>query len=191
VLDTLNRSLGGPEDDNHMPAYVRAADAIREAFNCAVIIVHHCGVDGTRPRGHTSLTGAADAQLECKRDTAGNITVKVEWMKDGPEGDVITSKLEPITVGEDEDGDEITSCVVVPTDAIAPSPESKLTKNQQTAYTILRDAGPTGLSKDEWSEQLRAADIGKKRRADLVDIRSHLKARKLVREYAGKWVAAT
>jgi hypothetical protein len=58
VLDTLNRSLQGSEsDDKDMTAYVKSADAIREAFGCAVIIVHHCGVEGSRPRGHTSLTG--------------------------------------------------------------------------------------------------------------------------------------
>jgi len=69
TLDTLNRSLHGSENsDEDMGNYIKAADAIREAFNCAVIIIHHCGVEGTRPRGHTSLTGAADAQLACKRD---------------------------------------------------------------------------------------------------------------------------
>src|SRR5262245_1911051 len=52
VLDTLNRSLRGSENDSKdMSAYISAADAIREAFRCAVVIVHHCGVDGTRPRG--------------------------------------------------------------------------------------------------------------------------------------------
>src|SRR5262249_55468616 len=61
VLDTLNRSLQGSEnDDKDMGMYVKAADAIRDAFGCAVVIVHHCGIEGTRPRGHTSLTGAAD-----------------------------------------------------------------------------------------------------------------------------------
>jgi RecA-family ATPase len=69
VLDTLNRSLGGSESsDEDMSAYVvRASDAIRDEFDCVVPIVHHCGIDGTRPRGHTSLTGAADAQVAVKR----------------------------------------------------------------------------------------------------------------------------
>jgi RecA-family ATPase len=58
VLDTLNRSLNGSESkDEDMAKYIRGADAIREAFDCAVLIVHHCGVNDTRPRGHTSLTG--------------------------------------------------------------------------------------------------------------------------------------
>jgi hypothetical protein len=50
-LVALNRSLAGSEsDDRDMAAYVKAADAIRDAFNCAVIIVHHCGHEGTRPQ---------------------------------------------------------------------------------------------------------------------------------------------
>jgi hypothetical protein len=191
VLDTLNRSMDGSENEpKDMSAYVRAADAIRDAFGCAVVIIHHCGTEGTRPRGHTSLTGAADAQLECKRDTTGNITVTVEWMKDGPEGDTIVSRLESVTVGEDEDGDPISSCVVVTTEPTTPTgPQPKLSKNQQTAYTILREAGPAGLPLDDWNRQLRAAGIGVTRRADLFDIRSTLKAKKLVREYADKWTA--
>jgi len=92
ALDTLNRSIRGSESsDEDMTAYVNAADAIRAAFDCAVIIIHHCGIDGTRPRGHTSLTGAADAQLAIKRDTENKIIVTVEWMKDGPEGGIIAS----------------------------------------------------------------------------------------------------
>jgi hypothetical protein len=120
TLDTLNRSLAGSESsDQDMSAYVRAADVIREAFSCAVIIVHHCGHDGVRPRGHSSLIGALDAQLAVSRDTADNILVKVELMKDGAQGDVIGSKLETVTVGTDEDGDPITSCIVVELDDAA------------------------------------------------------------------------
>jgi AAA domain len=114
VLDTLNRSLRGSESsDQDMSAYIRAADAIREAFNCAVVVVHHCGINGSRPRGHTSLQGACDAQLAVTRDINDNIIVTVEEMKDGPRGDVVASRLDPIEVGVDEDGEKITSCVVV------------------------------------------------------------------------------
>jgi hypothetical protein len=114
VLDTLNRSLRGSESsDEDMAAYIRAADSLRGIFDCAVIIVHHCGIDGTRPRGHTSLTGAADAQLSVSRDAADNIVMTVEYMKDGPTGTAIVSRLEDVEVGKDEDGDPIMSCVVV------------------------------------------------------------------------------
>jgi hypothetical protein len=114
VLDTLNRSLRGSESsDEDMAAYIRAADSLREIFDCAVIIVHHCGIDGTRPRGHTSLTGAADAQLSVSRDAADNIVMTVEYMKGGPTGTAIVSRLENVEVGKDEDGDPIMSCVLV------------------------------------------------------------------------------
>jgi hypothetical protein len=117
VLDTLNRSFTGSEsDDEAMTAYVKAADALRDAFRCVVPIVHHCGIEGTRPRGHTSLTGAADAQLAVKKDGSALITMTVEYMKDGPEGAVIASRLERVEVGRDTDGDPITSCIVVPVD---------------------------------------------------------------------------
>jgi AAA domain len=194
VLDTLNRSLDGSEsDDKDMGAYVRAADAIRDAFGCVVIIVHHCGTEGTRPRGHTSLTGACDAQLAVKRDAAGNVVVTVEWMKDGPEGDVITSRLETVDVGTDADGDTITSCVVVPVEQTAQpiAAEPKLTKNQQTMFGILYDnANGGGLSTDRWNQLAREAGLGVSRKADLYDFRMALKSKGLVRDYGDRWMVA-
>jgi AAA domain len=113
ALDTLNRSLNGSESkDEDMAAYVRAADAIRAAFDCVVVIVHHCGVNSERPRGHTSLTGAADVQIATKRDLVDNIVATVEWAKDGLIGLEIVSRLVVVDLGVDEDGEAITSCVI-------------------------------------------------------------------------------
>jgi AAA domain len=140
VLDTLNRSLRGSESsDVDMAAYIRAADSLREVFDCAVIIVHHCGLDEKRPRGHTSLTGAADAQLSVSRDAAGNIVMTVEYMKDGPTGDAIVSRLESVEVGVDEDGDPITSCVVLPSETCGKS-APKVTGATKIALDMLYKA---------------------------------------------------
>jgi RecA-family ATPase len=50
-LDTLNRSIGGSESkDEDMGAYVTAAAALAARFQCAVIIIHHCGMNESRPR---------------------------------------------------------------------------------------------------------------------------------------------
>jgi hypothetical protein len=116
VLDTLNKSLLGSESkDTDMSAYVRAAEAVRDAFGCVVIIVHHCGLDDTRPRGHTSLPGAVDAQLAVTRD--GNaVTVTVEMMRDGPEDTIVASVVESIEVGQDGAGKTLTSLIVKPGD---------------------------------------------------------------------------
>jgi Fe2+ or Zn2+ uptake regulation protein len=66
----------------------------------------------------------------------------------------------------------------------------KLTKNQQTMYSILRDAGPGGLTADQWNERLREVGIGTKRKADIYDARAGLKAKNLVREFNGRWNAS-
>jgi hypothetical protein len=144
VLDTLNRSLVGSESsDTDMSNYVRAADAIRDAFGCSVMIVHHCGHNDSRPRGHSSLTGAADAQLSVKRDGGGNILVTVEFMKDGDAGDTIASHLKSFVVGRDEDGEPITSCVVVESAASCakvPKSKKRLSKSAQIALKALQRA---------------------------------------------------
>ena len=141
------------------------SDVKGRAFRCVVAIIHHCGIEGTRPRGHTSLTGAADAQLAVKRDGATRVIVTVEWMKDGPEGDSIASKLETIEVGTDEDGEIITSCVILPAELPAATPsDNRLTPNQQTMYRVLHEAGPRGLSLEDWYERARSEGIGIRRR---------------------------
>ena len=143
VVDTLNRSLAGSEsDDRDMSAYIRAADAIRDAFGCAVVVVHHSGLDSSRPRGHTSLTAAADAQISIKRD-GENIVATVEYMKDGPAGDVIVSHLKQVVVGMDDDGDLITSCIVEAVETPPTEPKisrPRLTKGAQIALGALHDA---------------------------------------------------
>jgi AAA domain len=143
VIDTLNRSLAGSESsDEDMAVYIKAADAVREAFGCAVIIVHHCGVDGTRPRGHTSLTGATDAQIAVSRDEKGNIISTVEYLKDGAEGDVIASRLQLVELGTDDDGELITSCVILPIEGepYRPAATTKSRKKETKPLRVFRQA---------------------------------------------------
>jgi len=190
TLDTLNRSLHGSENsDEDMGNYIKAADAIREAFGCAVIIIHHCGVEGTRPRGHTSLTGAVDAQLACRRDRNNNVELKVEWMKDGDsEGQIVTSTLKSVEVGTDADGESITSCVILPAEGVAqPECSAKLPKNRETLLGILKEGGAAGLATDEWMSKGKAEGIAVKRKADFFDARRALKDRKLVHTYGDRW----
>jgi AAA domain len=151
VIDTLNRPLAGSESsDEDMAAYI---NAVREAFGCAVIIIHHCGVDGNRPRGHTSLTGAADAQLAVKREVSGNVVVKVEYMKDGAEGAEIVSELKLVELGTDDDGDPIISCVV------AASEVETATSN--AAKVQVRGAGHASLPARMSGELERKGPLGR------------------------------
>jgi hypothetical protein len=146
VIDTLNRSIAGSEsNDQDMGDYLKAADKILAAFGAAVIVIHHCGHNGSRPRGHTSLTGAADAQIAVRRDAEECVIAKIEFMKDGPEGDEIASRLAIVEVGIDEDDEPITSCVVEETRGKSRSqngvmPIRKLPDKQGRALQLLTDA---------------------------------------------------
>lgn len=204
VLDTLNRSLSGSESrDEDMGNYVRAADSLREAFECAVVVVHHCGIDGSRPRGHTSLTGAADAQLSVSRDAADNIVVTVEYAKDGPQGDNVLSRLEVVDIGADDDGEMITSCVVLPVDGAAPVRNRgarKLSDRQRLALDALDEcaattgrapprefglpAGLVAVSLSDWRAELYRAGVldpdAKNPREDFRRVKTSLQARRLI-----------
>jgi hypothetical protein len=137
VIDTLNRAISGDENkSDDMSKFIRAADAVRAAFDCLVIIVHHCGIVGNRPRGHTSLAGADDAQIAIGRDKDGIITATVEHAKDFEAGTKLACKLEPVELGLDDEGDRLSSCVVVPADAGAARP--KLSKINGLAFDLLK-----------------------------------------------------
>ncbi len=112
-IDTLNRSLAGSESsDEDMSAYVKAADAIRDAFGCLVVVIHHCPHDALRPRGHSSLIGATDVQIAVRRDPEDNVVAELELAKDMEAGLIFVSRLEKVEIGRDRDGDPVASCVV-------------------------------------------------------------------------------
>ena len=185
VIDTVNRSLAGSEsDDRDMSAYIKAADALRDAFGCLVLLVHHCGIDASRPRGHTSLAGAVDAQIAVKKDANNSILAEVQFMKDGPEGEHIVSKLASVQVGTDTDGDPITSCVIEAVNGERqPKPDKtvKLTNSEKLGLDALLFASlgkgqplpaamgipgnPKAVSVQQWRDELHARGI--------VDIKSH------------------
>jgi hypothetical protein len=181
VIDTLNRSLSGSESsDEDMGAYVKAVDQIREAFGCVVIVIHHCGHDGSRPRGHSSLGGALDAQVAVKRDAAGVLSATLEFAKDAPDGDEILSRLTVVELDEDEDGDAITSCVIAPADDATIHRASKRPSVKgaaKTALDLLRNAideagqippanthipdGRRAVSEEVWRERCYRGTVSK------------------------------
>jgi hypothetical protein len=179
VVDTLNRALLGDENkSDDMAKFIRAADVIRVAFGCVVIIVHHCGIAGSRPRGHTSLAGADDAQIAVERDAKGTITVTVEHMKDGDVSAPMGSRLERVDLGTDDDGDPITSCVIVPVEEGIAARKPKLPPAAKLALDqlqqLIAEAGETApasnhvppntkvCSAELWREHFYKASLGKR-----------------------------
>jgi hypothetical protein len=54
-------------------------------------------------------------------------------------------------------------------------------------YSLLRDAGASGLTTEQWNERARNEGVGLTRKADLYDIRAALKAKGIVRQYGDRW----
>jgi hypothetical protein len=168
-----------------------------------VIIIHHCGVSGDRPRGHTSLTGAADTQLAVSRE-GDRVIIRVEYMKDGPEGAEIVSHLERVPLGVDDDGDEISSCVVVAVEGVpaAATAKQKLKPRQSNALDALRaliaaegselpstsnfPPGVSGVPVERWREELLIRGVvdraGTNPRSDFKRLKDAMKARGLICE---------
>jgi hypothetical protein len=139
-IDTLNRSLVGSESkDEDMAKYLSAAEYVAEKLSAAVVIIHHCGIDTSRPRGHTSLTGSVEGQIQVKRGEAGEVIAVLEWAKDMPDGLEICSRLEQVKVGTDPDGDDITTLIVLPAERSASS-GPKVRGAKKVALEILRQA---------------------------------------------------
>lgn len=206
-LDTLNRSFTGSEsDDRDMTAYVRAADMIRDAFGCLVVIVHHCGLEGTRPRGHSALAGAVDAQLAVKKLGEGVLTCTVELMKDGPDGETVTCRLERVEVGIDDAGEPITSCIVRREEAAEgptsiavskPLPDKLRLGLRALAEVILNEGTPAPpechappqtrvVHRDHWRDECYRAGVLDKdapgRRVEFKRLRDNLASRNLIGE---------
>ncbi len=116
VVDTLNRAIpGGSENDPaDMSTFIANLDAIRAATDAHIIVIHHCGKDQAQGmRGHSSLLGATDVVIEIVRDEKSSLrTATVEKAKDDADGEIFSFTLQVKDMGEDVDGDLVTTCVV-------------------------------------------------------------------------------
>ncbi|MEH3037869.1 MAG: AAA family ATPase [Sphingomonas adhaesiva] len=115
VVDTLSKTFGaGKENTDDMATYVANCGKVAEAFACCVLPVHHRpkDSDNAEPRGHGSLKGGVDTVILVEAGRVRKATVTKQ--KDGPEGVTELFGLLPIYLGEDEDGEDVTSCIVQP-----------------------------------------------------------------------------
>lgn len=120
VIDTLARSMAGGDENSvqDIGLAIAGADAIRVETGAAVCLVHHSGKDADRgPRGSTALTGAVDLSLVVSRDKVNGVSrISTELQREGDGEFAASFRLERVVLGIDEDGDEIASMAVVPTD---------------------------------------------------------------------------
>jgi hypothetical protein len=145
IVDTLSRAMAGGDESSSvdMGMFVMNMTKIRHETKAHVAIVHH-GTKGsgwTNPRGHGSLEGADDALIEVTKAEDGSRQAKVIHAKDDPDGMVFPFLLDKVELDTDEDGDPITTLVVVETaERVLPERSPLLTNNEKIALSCLDQA---------------------------------------------------
>ncbi len=149
-IDTLSRVMAGGDENTpaDMTALIKNIDLLREHTGAHIMLVHHSGKDTARgARGHSSLRAATDTEIEVQNDE-GCRAALVMKQRDHQGGEEFGFSLKAVTIGIDEDGDEITSCVVEEAE-VDPNKKSKrkLTKNQRLLTETFDQLIGDGLGK--------------------------------------------
>ena len=158
-IDTLNRAAPTADENSSkdMGGIVSAAEQLQKLIGGLVVMVHHTGKDTTKGlRGHSSLLAALDATVEVSRD-GDRREWKVAKVKDGQDGNVQAFRLKVETLGLDEYGDPLTSCVVVqdPTDRDIKRVKVPQGENQHLVYEGIRGMFKEGISGKTGAPPLR------------------------------------
>ena len=117
VIDTLSRVMAGGDENGpvDMTAFIKNVDRIRHATGAHIMIVHHTGKDVAKgARGHSSLRAATDTEIEVITDETEMRLAKVTKQRDLQGGEEFAFKLDAVALGVDQDGDAVTTCIVVP-----------------------------------------------------------------------------
>lgn len=153
VVDTLARSMSGGNENagEDMGKTIEGANRLQAALNTHVLLVHHCGKDVSKgSRGHSSLKGAVDTEIELSKDeTTKIISARVEKQKDLESGKVFPFKLIPMEIGMNERGKVVTACTLEHLDeSQAPAKKGRPSKNSPGDLLTLLPQENAGAWKD-------------------------------------------
>lgn len=159
-VDTLNRAAPDSDENSSkdMGVIVEGAKRLQSVTDGLVVLIHHTGKDGERGmRGHSSLFAAMDAVLEVKRDKDQR-RWGVAKSKDGEDGKAHGFKLVTLPLGNDAEGEAVSSCVVEPTAGFTES--ARPSKSEQMVWDALLTTGGHGATRDQLREMVYAGRDG-------------------------------
>ena len=187
ILDTLMRMSGGGFNENSsedMGAFITQAGKLQEIYECALMVIHHSGKDVTKGlRGHSSLLGAVDTELEIQRqdsvinsgDSAviGNAILTVSKQKDGADSIQIGIEVISVEIGMSDLGFESITSLAIRQNQDIVSNNSKGSKNNsgsggnqriemdslmkvikaKASYREVDGTSRYGVSLDDWRDE--------------------------------------
>lgn len=133
VIDTFSAATPGADENGSkdVSGIRRRCKKLELSLGCTVLLVHHKNAAGTKARGHTSMFADVENVLDVAlvehvegkthiplKDADGRKVrqVTVAKLKDGEDGKSWRFVLPSVKLGIDEDGDDITSCVIADPD---------------------------------------------------------------------------
>jgi hypothetical protein len=186
ILDTLMRMSGGNFNENSsedMGGFISQTGKLQQLYNCALMVIHHSGKHIKGLRGHSSLLGAVDTELEITRQDSvinsadpsviGNAILTVSKQKDGADSIVVGIEVVLVEIGTSSLGFEITTSLAVrPNQDIAGS-NPKGSKNNagsggnqrieldslykaikaKGSYRVVDGTSRFGVSLDDWKDE--------------------------------------
>lgn len=152
VMDTFAQVMPGANENSGEDVGKALAECKRIHLHTGamVLLVHHSGKDASKgARGWSGLRAAADVELEVLRSDELR-SISVTKLKDGQDGTNIGFKLHTVILGEDEDGDDITSCIVEYTDMgrVTVEKKKKTGKNELALLGAIHDVLGMGDPKE-------------------------------------------
>lgn len=147
VLDTLARvTAGGNENSAEaMGLALKHCEDLQRELECLIVIVHHSGKDESKgARGWSGIKAAVDTEIEVTRDD-NRRELKITKLKNGEDGATYPFRLTQVVLGQDDDGDDITSIVVDPLEGVhAVKRREPKGKNEKLVWTVVNNLADLG-----------------------------------------------
>ena len=155
IVDTLARNFGVGDENStsDMSAFVNNIDIhLRHRFNCCVLLVHHTGHGAKdRGRGSSVLKGALDAEYKVEKKD-NHVLINNTKMKDAEPMETIGFKIQPIVIGDFDDGYSSAVLVLDELQDFKEDEAMSFGKNQRRVIHEINEA-------EEWGTELHRDDL--------------------------------
>jgi len=147
ILDTMAASHSGDENSaKDMGLFLAACKDISVATGAMVLAVHHTGKEDSKGmRGSSALFAGADFVMEIFKNKVGDRFehgALLSKSRDDVTGTSFGFELKRVTVGVDDEGDDVTTCVIEPVQkevSKTPKRPRKLANLEDSRYDMHRE----------------------------------------------------
>ena len=157
VIDTFARcSVGIKENDaTEMGEWIDAIRELQEQMNVDVLALHHStkprGKKEPGERGSSAFIGATDTAIRLRRNDK-TITVMCEKQKDAEHFEKFSLQMKVVSLGNSEQREPMTSCVLVSADGRKPS--NQLLRDHRVMLSTLAECPNRTAQRGDWLEKV-------------------------------------